>query len=87
MKKQFTEEQIIYVLRQPTAEQRWRKYAERWATPEQTFYRCKKKFAGLGVAELRKLKHLQEQNQKLKTIVADLTLDKQMLQDVLRKMF
>jgi putative transposase len=54
---------------------------------EQTFYRWKKKFAGLGVAELRRLKQLEEENKKLKTIVADLTLDKQMLQDVLRKKF
>ncbi len=50
-------------------------------------YRWKKKFAGLGIAELRRLKQLEEENLKLKTIVADLTLDKQMLQDVLRKKF
>jgi putative transposase len=54
---------------------------------EQTLYRWRKKFAGLEVVELRRLKQLEEENRKLKTIVADLTLDKQMLQDVLRKKF
>jgi putative transposase len=49
---------------------------------EQTFYRWKKKFAGMGVAEVRKLKTLEEENKKLKQLVADLSLDKKMLQDV-----
>jgi putative transposase len=52
---------------------------------EQTFYRWKKRFAGLGVAEVRRLRVLEEENRKLKQLVADLSLDKQMLQDVLRK--
>jgi putative transposase len=52
---------------------------------EQTFYRWKKKLAGLGVAELRRLKQLEEENRKLKQLVADLSLDKKMLQDVLSK--
>jgi putative transposase len=52
---------------------------------EQTFYRWKKKYAGMGVAEVRKLRVLEEENRKLKQLVADLSLDKQMLQDVLRK--
>jgi len=52
---------------------------------EVTFYRWKKKFAGLGVAELRRLKQLEDENRRLKRLVADLTLDKQMLQDVLSK--
>jgi putative transposase len=50
-----------------------------------TFYRWKKKFAGMGVAELRRLKQLEEENKKLKRLVADLSLDKAMLQDVLSK--
>ena len=49
---------------------------------EQTFYRWKKKFAGLGVAELRRLRQLEEENKKLKSLVADLSLDNKMLQDV-----
>ena len=52
---------------------------------EQTFYRWKKKYTGMGVAEVRKLRILEEENRKLKQLVADLSLDKQMLQDVLRK--
>lgn len=50
-----------------------------------TFYRWKKKFAGMGVAELRRLRQLEEENKKLKRLVADLSLDKAMLQDVLSK--
>ena len=52
---------------------------------EATFYNWKKKFGGLGVGELRRLRQLEEENAKLKQIVADLSLDKQMLQDVLKK--
>ena len=52
---------------------------------EATFYRWKKRFAGMGVAELRRLKQLEDENRKLKQLVADLTLDKHMLQDVLKK--
>ncbi len=50
-----------------------------------TFHRWKKQFAGMGVVEIRRLKHLEEENAKLKRLVADLTLDKTMLQDVLRR--
>ena len=52
---------------------------------EQTFYRWKRRYGGLGVAELRRLKQLDEENRKLKQLVADLSLDKKMLQDVLSK--
>jgi putative transposase len=52
---------------------------------EQTFYRWKREFAGLGVAEVRRLKQVEEENRKLKQLVADLSLDKKMLQDVLSK--
>ncbi len=52
---------------------------------EQTFYRWKKVYAGMGVEEVRRLRLLEEENRKLKQLVADLSLDKQMLQDVLRK--
>jgi putative transposase len=54
---------------------------------EATFYRWKKVYAGMGVSEIRRLKQLEEENGKLKRLVADLTLDKTMLQDVLRKKF
>ena len=52
---------------------------------EGTFYRWKKQFAGLGIAEIRRLKQLEEENSRLKQLVADLTLDKAMLQDVARR--
>jgi len=54
---------------------------------EATFYRWKKQFAGMGVVEIRRLKQLEEENAKLKRLVADLSLDKTMLQDVLRRKF
>lgn len=50
-----------------------------------TFYRWKKKYAGIGVSELRRLKHVEEENRKLKQLVADLSLDKHMLQEIVRK--
>ena len=53
---------------------------------EQTFRRRKKKYAGMGVSEVGKLRILEEENKKLKHLVADLSLDKQMLRDVLRNM-
>ena len=52
---------------------------------EQTFYRWKKKYGGLGTSELRRLKQLEEENRQLKRLLADLSLDKAMLQDVLSK--
>jgi putative transposase len=54
---------------------------------EQTFYRWKKKYGGLVVSELRRLRQLEKENRRLKRMVADLSLDKQMLQDVLSKKF
>ena len=62
-----------------------RRFILKMGIAEQTFYRWKKKFAGMGVAEVRRLRVLEEENRKLKQLVADLSLDKQMLQDVLRK--
>ncbi|BBO31042.1 transposase [Lacipirellula parvula] len=59
-----------------------RGYHSQAGATEQTLYRWKKKFAGLGVAELRRLRQLEEENKKLMALVADLSLDKKMLQDV-----
>lgn len=50
-----------------------------------TFYNWKKKYGGVGITEIRRLRQLEDENSRLKQIVADLTLDKQMLQDVLKK--
>jgi len=54
---------------------------------EVTLYNWKKKFAGLGVTELRRLRQLEDENQRLKKLVADLSLDKEMLQEVLKQKF
>jgi len=56
-------------------------------TGEAAFYNWKKNYGGLGVSELRRLKNLEEENSQLKKLVADLSLDKQILQDVLKKKF
>lgn len=84
-KKRFTEEQIAFALRQAEAGTPVTEVIRKIGVSEQTFYRWKKKYAGMGVAEVRRLKLLEEENRKLKQIVADLTLDRQMMQDVLRK--
>ncbi len=84
-RKRFTEEQIAYALRQAEGGSPVAEVCRKLGVSEQTFYRWKKKYGGMGVAELRRLKQLEKENQKLKQIVADLTLDKHMLQDVLKK--
>ena len=56
-------------------------------TSEATFYNWKKKFGGMGVTELRRLRQLEDENQRLKRLVADLSLNKEMRQDVIRKKF
>jgi len=86
-KSKFTEEQIAFALRQAENGTRVEEVCRKLGITEQTFYRWKKKYGGLGVAELRRLKQLEEENKQLKKLVADLSLDKQMLQDVLRKKF
>lgn len=82
-RKQYTEEQIAFALRQAESGTPVAEIIRRLGVSEQTFYRWKKQFAGLGVAELRRLRTLEEENRKLKQLVADLSLDKKMLQDVL----
>jgi putative transposase len=84
-RKRYTEEQIAFALRQSESGTPVAEIVRKMGIAEQTFYRWKKKYAGLGVAELRRLKQLEEENRKLKQLVADLSLDKQILQDVLSK--
>jgi putative transposase len=86
-KSKFTEEQIAFALRQAESGMRVAEICRKMGISEQTFFRWKKKYGGLGVAELRRLRPLEEENRQLKRLVADLTLDKQMLQDVLSKKF
>jgi putative transposase len=84
-RKHYTEEQIAFALRQAESGTPVAEIIRRLGVSEQTFYCWKKQFAGLGVAELRRLRTLEEENRKLKQLVADLSLDKKMLQDVLSK--
>ena len=81
----YTAEQIAFAMRQAESGTAATEICRKMGISEQTFYRWKKKFAGIGVAEVRRLRILEEENRKLKQLVADLSLDKQMLQDVLRK--
>ena len=84
-KSRFTDEQIIGVLHEWDAGAKLSDLVRKHGVTEQTLYRWKKKYGGLGVPELRKLRQLEEENPHLKQLVADLSLDKQMLQDVLKK--
>ena len=84
-KKQFTEAQIAFALRQAESGTPVAEIIRKMGISEVTFYRWKKKFAGMGVSELRRLKQLEDENRRLRRLVADLTLDKQMLQEGLSK--
>jgi putative transposase len=84
-KSKFTEEQIAFALKQAETGTPVAEVIRRMGVSEQTFYRWKKIYGGLGVGELRRLKQLEDENRKLKQLVADLSLDKHILQDVLSK--
>ena len=84
-KSRYSAEQVAFALRQAEGGTPVTDICRKIGISEQTFYRWKKRFAGMGVAEVRRLRILEEENKQLKQLVADLSLDKQMLQDVLRK--
>jgi putative transposase len=84
-KSKFTEAQIVFALKQAEGGISVDEVYRKLGITQATFYNWKKKFGGLGVSELRKLRQLEEENHQLKKLVADLSLDKQMLQDVLKK--
>jgi putative transposase len=81
----FTEEQIAYALRQVESGTAPAEVCRQLGVSEATFYIWKKKYAHLGVSELQRLRLLEEENARLKQVVADLTLDKHMLSEALRK--
>ena len=84
-KSKFTEEQIAFALRQQELGTSVEEVCRKMGVCQQTFYRWKKQYGGLGPGELRRLRQLEEENFRLKRMVADLSLDKAMLQDVLSK--
>ena len=86
-KSKFTEEQICFALRQAETGTKTGEVCRKMGISEATFYSWKKRYGGLGTVELRRLRQLDEENRQLKKLVADLSLDKQMLQDVIRKKF
>ena len=84
-KTRYTEEQIAFALKQAETGTRDGEVCRKMGISEATFYNWKKKFAGLGVTELRRLRQLEDENLRLKKLVADLSLDKEMLQEVIKK--
>lgn len=86
-RKRFTSEQINSVLQQSDLGIPVKDLCRKHGFTEQTFYRWKRQFAGMGVSELRELRETREENKRLRKLVTDLTLDKQMLQEVLKKKF
>ena len=86
-KKRFSVEQITAVLQQVAGGMPVGDVCRQVGISEQTFYRWKKEYAGMLPSEARELKQLRDENAKLKRLVADLSLDKVMLQDVVQKKF
>jgi len=84
-RSRFTEEQIAMALRQGEAGTPVAEIVRKLGISEQTYYTWKKKYGGLGVPGLRELKAIREENRRLKSLVADLSIDKTILQEALRK--
>ena len=84
-RSKFSEEQIVYAIRQADSGTPAGDLCRQLGVSEATFYAWKKKYAHLGVSELRRLRQVEEENSRLKRLVADLSLDKHMLSEALRK--
>jgi len=84
-RSRYSEEQIVHALRRAEAGEIVKDIVRDLGITETTFYAWKKKYAGLGIPELKKLKSQDEEIGRLKRLVADLMLDKQILQDVIAK--
>jgi putative transposase len=84
-RSRFTEEQIAFALKQQELGTAVDEICRKMGIAQATFFNWKKRFSGLGPSELRRLRQLEEENTKLKKLVADLSLDKVMLQDVVRR--
>src|SRR6185295_5167552 len=84
-KSRFSEQQIAYILRQAEEGTSVEEVCRKAGISEATYYNWRKKYGGLMPSEMKRLKQLDEENQRLKKLVADLSLDKEMLQDVIRR--
>ena len=84
-RSKFSEEQVAYALRQADAGTAVPDVCRQLGISEATFYVWKKKYGGLSLTELRELRQLREENAKLKRVVADLTLDRHVLQEIVKK--
>ena len=84
-KSRFSDEQIVYALKQAELGVPIAEVCRKYGISEQTFYRWRARFGGLTPSEVRRLKELEQENQRLKGLVADLSLDKQILQEALTK--
>ena len=84
-KSRYTEEQITFALRQADSGTPVADVCRQLGVSEATFYIWKRKYGKLGVTELRQMRQLQDENTRLKRLVADLTLDRHILQEVLKK--
>lgn len=84
-KRGHTEEEILRVLREAEAGATVVEVCRKHGISQQSFYLWKKKYAGLGLNELRELRQLREENSKLKRLVADLSLDRHILQEIVAK--
>lgn len=84
-RKGQSEEKIVYALRQVEGGRKVTEVCREMGVSAQAFYSWKRRYAGLGLNELRELRQLREENRKLKGLVADLSLDKHILQEVLSK--
>jgi len=84
-KSRFSEEQISYALKQAESGEPVADICRKLGVSQNSFYQWRRKYLGMGVSELRKLRVLEEENGKLKRLVADLSLDRHMLQEVIAK--
>jgi putative transposase len=85
MKRRFTEEQIIGLLREQEAGSSVKEVTRRHGISEQSFYRWKAKYGGMGISDARRLKELEAENAKLKKLLAEAHLDNAALKDVLSR--
>jgi putative transposase len=84
-RSQYTDQQVAFALQQAEADTAVPEVCRKMGVSEATFYRWKQKYGGLMPSEVQRLRHLEEENQRLRRLVADLSLDKEMLQEVVRK--